>query len=122
VWLSCRDELRLAGHRLRGGEARKLRKFVGQRFNGFHFARDGPGAFAQNALRLLPQITSDHPELCVVLVDGGITQKQIASAFEAGVKDYFAEPYDIELLAERIDALCTQLSGHTAHINCRNST
>ena len=52
-----------------------------------------------------------HSELCVVLVDGGITQKQIARAFEVGVKDYFAEPYDIELLAERIDALCTQLGG-----------
>jgi DNA-binding NtrC family response regulator len=60
----------------------------------------------QAALRILPLVTGDLPELCVVLVDGGISQKQIAHAFEDGVKDYFAEPYDVDLLAERIDALC----------------
>jgi len=75
---------------------------------------------AHTALRLVPQITTAHPGLFVVLVDGGITQKQIASAFQAGVKDYFAEPYDIKLLAERIDALCVQLNSSNARVNCEN--
>jgi CheY-like chemotaxis protein len=65
---------------------------------------------AQTALQVLPQVTQELPDLCVVLVDGGISQKQIARAFEDGARDYFAEPFDINLLAERIDALCTNFS------------
>jgi len=74
------------------------------------------------ALRLVPQLFIAHPGLSVVLVDGGITQKQIAAAFHAGVRDYFAEPYDLTLLAERIDALCTRIGNSNARVNGGNSS
>ncbi len=44
------DFIQIAGHGLRGGEARETREFVGQRFDRFDFARNGGGALAQNAL------------------------------------------------------------------------
>lgn len=33
------------------------------------------------------------PQLVVVLVNGGLTQEQIASAFKEGAKDYFSDTY-----------------------------
>lgn len=53
--------------------------------------------------KILPFLKKYFPALCVVLVDGGLTQKQIATAFQKGAKDYFSEPYDVKLLVERID-------------------
>jgi hypothetical protein len=38
----------------------------------------------------------------IVLVDGDLSPRQVAAAFRSGIKDYFAAPYDRELLAERI--------------------
>ena len=58
---------------------------------------------------ILPLLRQRYPDLCVILVDGGLSQKQIASAFQEGVKDYFASPYDVELLVERMDFLCMKL-------------
>src|SRR5438552_756013 len=54
------------------------------------------------ALRLLPLLRSGRPLLIVLLVDGGLDQRQLATAFRDGVRDYFPEPYDIHLLAERV--------------------
>ena len=50
------------------------------------------------------------PGLSVILVDGGLTQEQIAKAFRSGVKDYFAFPYDFKLLADRIKFLTKRQS------------
>jgi DNA-binding NtrC family response regulator len=58
--------------------------------------------------QVLPRLKEELPNLSVVLVDGGLSQKQIAGAFKEGVKDYFADPYDVALLLERMDSLCTQ--------------
>ena len=46
------DLIQVAGHRLRGGKARELRKLVSQVLDRFHFAGNGGGAFAQDPLRL----------------------------------------------------------------------
>jgi DNA-binding NtrC family response regulator len=56
-------------------------------------------------LKILPFLKKYFPELCIVLVDGGLTQPQIAAAFRQGARDYFSEPYDLSLLVERVDAL-----------------
>ena len=56
-------------------------------------------------LRLLPFLKKFFPKLRIVLVDGGLTQQQIAAAFSQGAQDYFSEPYDLALLAERAEAL-----------------
>ena len=44
----------------------------------------------------------------IVLVDGGLSPRQVAAAYRSGIKDYFAAPYDRKLLAERIRHLCVQ--------------
>lgn len=51
------------------------------------------------------QLRQRFPHLCLLLVDGGLSQQQIARAFREGVKDYFAFPYDRQLLVDRIAAL-----------------
>lgn len=56
-------------------------------------------------LQNLRKMKSDFPGLCIVLVNGGIDQKQIALAFKEGVHDYFSDPYDAILLMERIQYL-----------------
>ncbi len=56
----------------------------------------------------------DHiPRLRVVLIDGGLTQEEIASAFKVGIRDYFPDPYDVNLLVERILYLASP-TGHSA--------
>ena len=57
-------------------------------------------------LESLPGLKRKFSNLCVLLVDGGLVQKQVAQAFEDGVKDYFSTPYPLDLLIERIDSLC----------------
>lgn len=63
---------------------------------------------AEAALESLTRLKREFPELCVLLVDGGLSQRQIAAAFKQGAKDYFAFPYDVRLLVERMDSLCTR--------------
>ncbi len=56
-------------------------------------------------IELLSFLKKYYPSVNIVLVDGGFTQKQIAAAFQNGARDYFADPYDTNLLIERLDAL-----------------
>ena len=49
-----------------------------------------------------------YPDLCVVLVNGGLTQNEIAEAFEAGVRDYFSYQDNVLLLVERVQHLCRE--------------
>jgi DNA-binding response OmpR family regulator len=51
------------------------------------------------------RIRRHQPQLQVVLVDGGLSQQDIALGFGAGVADYFPEPCDVALLTERIAVL-----------------
>ena len=44
-----------------------------------------------------------------MLVNGGLNQDQIVAAFQAGVKDYFPEPYEIDLILERLEFLGAQV-------------
>ncbi len=57
------------------------------------------------ALRVVRRI---YPDLCVVLVNGGLTQNEIAEAFEAGVRDYFSYEDSVVMLVERVRYLCHQ--------------
>jgi len=65
---------------------------------------------AKLALDCLVRLKEAYPDLCVLLVDGGLSQTQIAAAFRDGVKDYFASPYDVKLLVERLNSLCARLA------------
>jgi DNA-binding response OmpR family regulator len=46
--------------------------------------------------------------VCVVLVNGGLTQNEIAAAFREGVRDYFSNHFNVRLLVERVHYLCSQ--------------
>jgi DNA-binding NtrC family response regulator len=46
-----------------------------------------------------------HPDIPVVLVDGGLDQLELAEAFQRGIADYFAAPWNVALLVERIEVL-----------------
>lgn len=60
---------------------------------------------AEEVLDLLPALKKRHPTTCILLVDGGLSQKQVAGAFAEGVCDYFPDPYDVHLLSERVSSL-----------------
>jgi DNA-binding response OmpR family regulator len=53
-------------------------------------------------LRTLHLLRADLP---IVLVDGGLSEHEKADAFNLGVLDYFAPPYHVGLLAERLEVL-----------------
>ena len=55
--------------------------------------------------QLVARLRQQYPQLTLVLVDGGLTQLEIAELFRLGVADYFATPWHNALLAERIDVL-----------------
>jgi DNA-binding response OmpR family regulator len=59
-------------------------------------------------LNLIKRLNPRASRLLIVLVDGGLEQGQIAEAFASGIIDYFAAPYNIRLLVERINALCSR--------------
>ena len=63
-------------------------------------------------LRPMNFLKRHFPDLCVVLVDGGLTRRQIAVAYQKGVKDYFPHPYDVKLLVERLHFLGSRFGNH----------
>jgi DNA-binding response OmpR family regulator len=54
---------------------------------------------------LLRSLRQRRPDLPIVLVNGGLTEDDKAEAFSLGVVDYFPAPYQVGLLAERLEAL-----------------
>jgi hypothetical protein len=59
----------------------------------------------------LPALRTSYPGLQVLLVSGGLDQGQVVLAFRQGVRDYFPDPYDVRLLAERVDHFCDSPPG-----------
>jgi DNA-binding response OmpR family regulator len=60
------------------------------------------------AIETLRTLKRRHRGLCVVLVNGGLTQNEIAAAFREGVRDYFSHHFNVPLLVERVRYLCSQ--------------
>jgi DNA-binding NtrC family response regulator len=56
-------------------------------------------------LQFLKHLKLKFLGLSVVLVNGSITQKEIAAAFQEGVIDYFPDPYEVKLIIERLEVL-----------------
>jgi hypothetical protein len=65
------------------------------------------------ALETLRSVKRKFPKLCVVLVNGGLTQNEIAAGFREGVKDYFPHHFNVPLLVERVQYLCSQSRRNT---------
>jgi DNA-binding NtrC family response regulator len=62
-------------------------------------------AHVESALGFVRTLKDRLPQLVVVLINGGISQMQLATAFHQGIRDYFPANYDPSLLAERIENL-----------------
>jgi DNA-binding NtrC family response regulator len=61
---------------------------------------------ASPAARIVRQLRAWQPDLCIVLVGEAIPQNEVAEAFREGALDFFSDPTDAELLAERVHSLC----------------
>ena len=66
------------------------------------------GEGSRMGIEALRVVRGIYPDLCVVLVNGGLTQNEIAEAFEVGVRDYFSYQDNVLLLVERVQHLCRQ--------------
>jgi DNA-binding NtrC family response regulator len=62
----------------------------------------------QVGIETLRALLHSRRGLCVVLVNGGLTQNEIAAAFREGVRDYFSHHFNVPLLVERVGYLCSQ--------------
>jgi CheY-like chemotaxis protein len=65
-------------------------------------------ASADAVTGIVTALRQRYPRITLVLVNGGLTQLEIAELFRLGVVDYFAAPWDDALLAERIDVLAAR--------------
>jgi DNA-binding NtrC family response regulator len=54
---------------------------------------------------VVADIHQRHPDIPVVLVDGSLDQLELAEAFQRGIADYFAAPWNVALLVERVEVL-----------------
>ncbi len=57
-------------------------------------------------LEILPQLErlkKDFSYIFVIAINGGLSVEQIAMVFKAGASDYFAKPYDLNTIIERIE-------------------
>jgi len=55
---------------------------------------------------ILPQVAKlkkDFAYIFVIVLNGGLSVEQIAMVFKAGANDYFAEPYDLDMIVERAE-------------------
>ncbi len=57
---------------------------------------------------LVRSIRKRDPTMTLLLVNGGLDQLDIAEAFQLGVTDYFARPWNERLLVERIEVLAAR--------------
>lgn len=61
---------------------------------------------AEPVAQTVRQLRLGQPQLCIVLVGEALSQDEVAEAFRAGASDFFSDPADAELLAERVLSLC----------------
>jgi hypothetical protein len=61
-----------------------------------------------NLITFLKKVKAAFPRLCIVVINGGLSQKDIAGAFGQGISDYFpdfSDSYEIRLILERLESL-----------------
>ena len=66
------------------------------------------GENADSGMQALRALRTMYPELFVVLVNGGLSQHEIAIAFREGATDYFSCHSNAALVVERVQYLCRQ--------------
>ena len=68
------------------------------------------GDSPETGLITLALVARLYPQLRVLLVNGRLSQGEIAEAFRRGACDYLSSQVDPELTAERIESLCRRSS------------
>ena len=63
----------------------------------------------RSGANLIRSFRATYPELRFVLVNGGLSQTEIANAFREGAEDYFSSECGTDLLVERIEHICRRL-------------
>jgi DNA-binding NtrC family response regulator len=66
------------------------------------------GTAPESGLITLSLVTRLYPQLRVVLVNGKLSQSEIAEAYRRGACDYLSQQVAPELTVERIESLCRQ--------------
>ncbi len=66
------------------------------------------GTAPESGFLILSLVSRLYPELKVVLVNGRLSQSEIAEAYRRGACDYLSEQVESELTVERIESLCRQ--------------
>lgn len=56
-------------------------------------------------ITFLKKVKAAFPGLCTVVINGGLSQQEIAGAFGEGISDYFSDPYEMKLILERLEFL-----------------
>jgi DNA-binding NarL/FixJ family response regulator len=56
-------------------------------------------------ITFLRKIKAAFPRLCTVVINGGLSQQDIAEAFGVGISDYFPDASEIKLILERLEFL-----------------
>lgn len=62
-------------------------------------------SLSSDLITFLKKVRKAFPRLCTVVVNGGLSQQDIAGAFREGISDYFPDPYEIKLILERLEFL-----------------
>jgi DNA-binding response OmpR family regulator len=63
--------------------------------------REGGAAGSQRLVDSLRRVTGAP----IVVLDGGLQQSEVALLVSAGAHDYFSEPFNVALIAERLEHL-----------------
>ena len=65
-------------------------------FSEFNFARE---------LERLREVHRLNPGIAVIVIDHGHNRHAVIETFKSGAKDFFKQPYNRHLLAERVEAI-----------------
>lgn len=66
------------------------------------------GTASESGLMTLSLVSRLYPQLLVVLVNGRLSQGEIAEAYRRGACDYLSQQVEPELTIERIESLCSR--------------
>ncbi len=71
------------------------------------------GGDVNGGLALVQLLTERHPALRIILINGRLSQSEIAEAFKRGVCDYFASTARAGLVVERLVSLARRRLART---------
>lgn len=74
------------------------------------------GHVGPDASRALVQSLRRSTDAPIVVMDGGLQPSEVAQLLSDGARDYFAEPFNIPLIAERLEHLADARRSQREHL------